>query len=62
MGNTSGTGVSSLSNDDQMLLEKEEWNELFGNSRQFKNFERFSSDKSEEIKVENSENTRGSTK
>ena len=63
MGNTFGTGVSSLSNDDQMLLEKEEWNELFGNSREFKNFERFSSDKSEDIKVENiSENTRRSTK
>ena len=58
MGNTMGDGVSSLPNYDGMLLE-EEWNELFRNSREFKNFEVFSSDELEEMKAENiSENTR----
>ena len=58
MGNTMGAGVSSLPNYDGMLLE-EEWNELFRNSREFKNFEVFSSDELEEMKAENiSENTR----
>ena len=58
MGKTMGVGVSSLPNYDRMLHE-EEWNELFGNSREFTNFEVFSSDDSEEMKAENiSENTR----
>ena len=35
MGNTSGVGYRVFSNDDRMLLEEEEWNELFGNSREF---------------------------
>ena len=56
---TSGAGVSSLPNNDQMLLEEKEWNfKLFGNSREFTNFEGFSSDQSQETEVENiSENT-----
>ena len=42
-----------------MLPKKEEWNELFGNSREFANFEGFSSDESEEMEAENiGENTR----
>ena len=58
IGNTSGAEVPSLPNDDRMLLEEEEWNELFENSREFTNFEWFLSAKSEEMKAENiSENT-----
>ena len=46
-------------NDDRMLLEEEEWNELFENSREFTNFEWFLSVKSEEMEAENiGENTR----
>ena len=42
-----------------MLLEEEEWNEWFGNSREFTNSERFSSDESKEMEAENiSKNTR----
>ena len=54
MGNSiiSGAGVLSLPNDNQKLLEEEEWNELFGNSREFTNFEGFSSDQSEEMEAE----------
>ena len=48
-----------MSNDDQMLLDEEEWDKLFGNSTEFTNFEGFSSDESEEMEAENiSENTR----
>ena len=36
--NTPGTGVSSLPNDDRMLLEEEKWSKIFGNSKDFKNF------------------------
>ena len=55
---TMGAGVSHLPNYDGMLLE-EEWNELFRNSREFTNFEVFSSDELEKMKAENiSENTR----
>ena len=43
LGNTSSTGVSSLYNNDSLLLE-EEWNELFKNSREFTSFDRYSSD------------------
>ena len=58
MGNNFGAGVSSLPNGDQNLLEKEEWNELFGNSRELTNLEEFSSDESDEMEDENtSENT-----
>ena len=39
VGKTSGAGVSSLANDDQMMME-EEWSELFGNSRDFSSFDR----------------------
>ena len=53
MGNTSNAGVSSLSNEDQMLLEEEKWNELFRNSIKFTKYEGFSSDKSEEREAEN---------
>ena len=46
-------------NDDRMLLEEEEWNELFENSRELTNFEWFLSVKSEEMEAENiGENTR----
>ena len=42
-----------------MLLEEEEWNELFENSRELTNFEWFLSVKSEEMEAENiGENTR----
>ena len=41
MGNTSNAGVSSLSNEDQMLLEEEKWNELFRNSIKFTKYEGF---------------------
>ena len=59
MGNTSGAVISSFPNDDQMFLEEEAWNKLFGNSREFTNFEGFSRNKSEEVGTENiSENTR----
>ena len=58
IGKASGAGVPSLPNDDRMLLEEEEWNELFENSREFTNFEWFLSAKSEEMEAENiSENT-----
>ena len=38
MGNNSGAGVSSLTYD-QMLLEEEQWNELFGNNSFLKDFQ-----------------------
>ena len=41
--NLSSTGVLSLCNNDPMLLE-EQWSELFGNSREFTRFDRFSRD------------------
>ena len=59
IGSTSGAEVSSLPNDNRMLLEGEQRNELFGNNREFTNFEGFSSDESEEVEAENiSENKR----
>ena len=35
VGNTSGAGVLSLPINVTTLLEEEQWNELFGNSREF---------------------------
>ena len=59
MGNTSGAGVSHVSNDDWVLLKEEELNELFWNRREFTNFEGFLSDESEYTEAENiRENTR----
>ena len=59
MGNTSDARVSNLSNDDWILLEEEEWNELFGKRREFTNSEGFSSEESKEIEAGNiSENIR----
>ena len=36
VGNTSGTGVSSLPNSERMVLSEEQWNELFGESKERK--------------------------
>ena len=42
-----------------MLLEEEEWKELFGNSKEFTSFDGFSNDDTNEMDVENNiENTR----
>ena len=42
-----------------MLLEEEEWKELLGNSKEFRSFDRFSNDDTNEMDVENNiENTR----
>ena len=49
VGNTSGAGVLNLLNNDQIWLKEEEWNELFGNSREFTSFDRFSSDETGDI-------------
>ena len=51
MGNTAGAGVSGLTKDDWILLEVEEWNELFENSREFTNSEAFSNGESEEMEA-----------
>ena len=52
VGKTSGAGVSSLANDDQMMMEEKEWSELFGNRRDFTSFDRLSKDETEEIEAE----------
>lgn len=42
-----------------MLLEEEEWKELLGNSKEFRSFDGFSNDDTNEMDVENNiENTR----
>ena len=51
MGNTVGAGISGLTNDDWILLEVEEWNELFENSTEFTNSEGFSNGESEEMET-----------
>ena len=51
MGNTAGAGVSGLTKDDWILLEVEEWNELFESSREFTNSEGFSNGESEEMEA-----------
>ena len=53
------SGVSNLPNDNRMFLEEEEWNDLFGNSREFTSFDGVLNYEKGEIEAENnSKNTR----
>ena len=57
VGNTSGTGVSSLPNSERMVLNEEQWNELFGESKEFSSFEGFSDESVEKTPCEGTETT-----
>lgn len=49
--NTSGTEVLGLSHEDRILSE-EEWNDLFGNSREFLSFDIFLNGEEKEMEAE----------